>query len=263
MRTGRGQASRRASASSALWGRATARSPATCSPISTGQAPRIGSAAPSATARRRHPFPERRRPRPPTFPPATYPSGYSPDLHHRPEEVTVSTTITPELVSLDVGLGADKAAVIRALAARVVEQGRATDAEGLFADAWAREQKDETGLPGGIAIPHAKSGAVTEPSLAFARLSPGVDFGAPDGPADLVFLIAAPEGAAEAHLAVLSKLARSLMQDDFTSGLRAAGSADEVVSIVRRAIGEEDAATAGAAASVAAPVGATAAGATA
>ncbi|WP_442576016.1 PTS fructose transporter subunit IIABC [Microbacterium sp. F51-2R] len=169
----------------------------------------------------------------------------------------MSTTITPELVSLDVGLGADKAAVIKALAARVVAQGRATDADALFADAWAREEKDETGLPGGIAIPHAKSAAVTEPSLAFARLAPGVDFGAPDGPADLVFLIAAPEGAAEAHLAVLSKLARSLMQEDFTGGLRAAGSADEVVSIVRRAIGEEDAAAAAAApAAAAAGVGA-------
>ncbi|WP_169582289.1 fructose-specific PTS transporter subunit EIIC [Microbacterium thalassium] len=156
----------------------------------------------------------------------------------------MSHTITPGLVSLDVGLGADKAAVIRALAARVVAQGRATDADALFADAWAREEKDETGLPGGIAIPHAKSAAVTEPSLAFARLSPGIDFGAPDGPADLVFLIAAPEGAAEAHLAVLSKLARSLMQDPFTSGLRAARSDDEVVAIVREAIGESDAAAA-------------------
>jgi len=152
----------------------------------------------------------------------------------------VSQTITPELVSLDTPLGADKAAVIRALAALVAEQGRATDAEALFADAWAREQKDETGLPGGIAIPHAKSAAVVTPSLAFARLKPGVDFGAPDGPADLVFLIAAPEGAAEAHLAVLSKLARSLMQDDFTSGLRAAASPDDVVAIVRNAIGEGD-----------------------
>jgi fructose PTS system EIIBC or EIIC component len=154
----------------------------------------------------------------------------------------VSQTITPELVSLDVSLGADKAAVIRALAARVAAQGRASDPEALFQDAWAREQKDETGLPGGIAIPHAKSPAVTQPSLAFARLDPGVDFGAPDGPADLVFLIAAPDGAAEAHLAVLSKLARSLMQDDFTAGLRAATTADEVVAIVRNAIGEEAAA---------------------
>lgn len=171
----------------------------------------------------------------------------------------MSQTITSELVSLDTPLGADKAAVIRALAARVTAQGRATDAEALFADAWAREEKDETGLPGGIAIPHAKSSAVITPSLAFARLAPGVDFGAPDGPADLVFLIAAPEGAAEAHLAVLSKLARSLMQDDFTSGLRAATSADDVVAIVRNAIGEGEATPApAAAAAAAAPVAAAA-----
>ncbi|MEV8368898.1 fructose-specific PTS transporter subunit EIIC [Microbacterium sp. NPDC064584] len=150
----------------------------------------------------------------------------------------MSQTITAELVSLDTPLGSDKAAVIRSLAARVAQQGRATDAEALFADAWAREQKDETGLPGGIAIPHAKSAAVVTPSLAFARLKPGVDFGATDGPADLVFLIAAPDGAAEAHLAVLSKLARSLMQDDFTAGLRAATTADDVVAIVNAAIGE-------------------------
>ncbi|MCR2826155.1 PTS fructose transporter subunit IIABC [Microbacterium sp. zg.Y909] len=154
----------------------------------------------------------------------------------------MTETITTELVSLDEPLGDDKRAVIHALAARVAAQGRATDADALAADAWAREQKDETGLPGGIAIPHAKSAAVTQASLAFARLKPGVPFGAPDGPADLVFLIAAPEGAAEAHLAVLSKLARSLMQEDFTSALRSATSADEVVHIVRRAIGEEAAA---------------------
>lgn len=150
----------------------------------------------------------------------------------------MSDTITPGLVSLDVGLGNDKSAVIRALAERVVAQGRATDADALYADAWAREEKDETGLPGGIAIPHAKSEAVTTPSLAFARLAPGVDFGAPDGAADLVFLIAAPADAAEAHLAVLSKLARSLMQEDFTAGLRAAGTDEDVVALVRSAIGE-------------------------
>jgi PTS system fructose-specific IIC component len=83
---------------------------------------------------------------------------------------------------------------------------------------------------------------VTQASLAFARLAPGVDFGASDGPADLVFLIAAPAEAAEAHLAVLSKLARSLMQDAFTSELRAARDSADVVRIVREAIGEADAA---------------------
>lgn len=160
----------------------------------------------------------------------------------------MSDTITPGLVSLDAALGADKSEVIRSLAARVVAEGRATDAQALFDDAWAREEKDETGLPGGIAIPHAKSAAVTTPSLAFARLKPGVDFGAPDGAADLVFLIAAPADAAEAHLAVLSKLARSLMQADFTSGLRGATTDDEVVAIVQAAIGEGAAPAAAAAA---------------
>lgn len=154
----------------------------------------------------------------------------------------MSDTITPELVVLDEDLGADKAAVIRALAARVVAAGRASDADALFADAWAREEKDETGLPGGIAIPHAKSPAVSQASLAFARLKPAVEFGASDGPADLVFLIAAPADAAEEHLAVLSRLARSLMQESFTSDLRQAADAAAVVSTVRQAIGEEPAA---------------------
>ncbi|SDQ12468.1 PTS fructose transporter subunit IIABC [Microbacterium sp. cf332] len=158
----------------------------------------------------------------------------------------MSDTITPELVSLDAPLGTDKKDVIRALARLVAAQGRADDADALADDAIAREAKDETGLPGGIAIPHAKSAAVTRASLAFARLKPGVDFGAPDGPADLVFLIAAPADAAEAHLAVLSRLARSLMQDTFTADLRAARTADDVVRTVRAAIGEDGAAPAAA-----------------
>lgn len=150
----------------------------------------------------------------------------------------MSDTITPALVSLDEVLGTDKEAVIAALAARVVAEGRATDAHALASDALKREELDATGLPGGIAIPHAKSAAVTQATLAFARLKPGVDFGADDGPADLVFLIAAPDTAAEEHLAVLSKLARSLMREDFTGGLRAATTPAEAVAIVRQAIGE-------------------------
>ncbi len=164
----------------------------------------------------------------------------------------MSDIITPELVSLDAPLGSDKQSVIRALAERVVAQGRARSAQELFDDAWAREQKDETGLPGGIGIPHARSASVTEPTLAFARLAPGVDFGAPDGPADIVFLIAAPEGADEAHLSVLSQLARSLMKDDFTGGLRAASSPADAVRILTDAITPAAEPTAAAAAPAAA-----------
>lgn len=170
----------------------------------------------------------------------------------------MSDIITPELVSLDAPLGADKQSVIRALAERVVAQGRATSAQELFDDAWAREQKDETGLPGGIGIPHARSASVTEPTLAFARLTPGVDFGAPDGPADIVFLIAAPAGADEAHLSVLSQLARSLMNNDFMSGLRAAQTPTDAVKIITDAI-TPAATPAAAAAAAAAPAAAPAA----
>ncbi len=163
----------------------------------------------------------------------------------------MSEIITPALVSLDVPLGSDKRAVIEALAARVAASGRASDAAALAADAWKREQTDETGLPGGIAIPHAKSPAVKEATLAFARLKPGVDFGAPDGPADLVFLIAAPDTAAEEHLAVLSRLARAFMRENFTDGLRAATSAQDVVDLVTHAVSDAPAPAAPAAASAA------------
>ncbi|GAA2044610.1 fructose-specific PTS transporter subunit EIIC [Agromyces tropicus] len=152
----------------------------------------------------------------------------------------MSTVIDQRLVTLDEPLGADKAAVIRALADAVVAAGRATDAEALFADAWAREEKDSTGVPGGIAIPHAKSDAVTEPTLAAARLPEGVDFGSFDGPADLVFLIAVPTASTQDHLAVLSTLARSLIDEDFVAALRSAPDVQAFVALVEGALEPKD-----------------------
>jgi PTS system fructose-specific IIC component len=160
----------------------------------------------------------------------------------------VSALITPELVALDQNLGSEPATVIRHLAGLVVGAGRATEIEGLYADALAREAKTSTGIPGGLAIPHCRSAAVTEPTLAVARLSQPVDFGSADGPADLIFMIAAPEGADQDHLKILSKLARSLMKKDFTSALRAATSPEEIVKLVTDIVAPVTAgATAGAA----------------
>ena len=144
----------------------------------------------------------------------------------------MSSLITAELVSLDADLGTQASDVIARLAATVAAAGRATEAEGLTADALAREAQSATGLPGGIAIPHCRSTSVTEPTLAFARLAPKADFGAPDGPADLVFMIAAPDGAGTEHLKLLSSLARALVRAEFTGALRAATTADEVVALV-------------------------------
>lgn len=108
--------------------------------------------------------------------------------------------ITTELVVLDEDLGATKSDVSSRLAAIVVAAGRGTDVDGLVADIAAREAQAPTGLPGGIGIPHCRSEYVTEATLAFARLAPPIDFGAPDGPADIVFLIAAPAGGEGDHL---------------------------------------------------------------
>ncbi|WP_416966249.1 PTS fructose transporter subunit IIABC, partial [Streptomyces sp. Agncl-13] len=144
----------------------------------------------------------------------------------------MSEMITADLVDLD--LSADtKEAAARALAERMVAQGRVTDLDGFLADVAAREAQMPTGLDGGIGIPHCRSEYVTEPSLAFGRSAEGVDFGAPDGPADLIFLIAAPAGADDAHLTILSALARQLMNAEFTSALRAVDDAESAAALIR------------------------------
>ncbi|TYD00666.1 PTS lactose transporter subunit IIC [Arthrobacter echini] len=169
----------------------------------------------------------------------------------------MSDLITAELVALDRDLGAERSSVIRYLAEQVAAQGRSTEVDGLYADALAREEKTSTGVPGGIAIPHCRSKAVSTPTLAMARLAPPVDFGAKDGPADLVFFIAAPDGADQEHLKLLSKLARSLIRKDFTAALRAARTPADVVALVNGALGLGDAPTDGAGAHAAGSEGAT------
>ncbi len=147
----------------------------------------------------------------------------------------MSEMITADLVDLD--LSADtKEAAARALAERMVSLGRVTDLDGFLADVAAREAQMPTGLDGGIGIPHCRSEHVTEPTLAFGRSAAGVDFGAPDGPADLIFLIAAPAGADDAHLTILSSLARQLVNAEFTSALRSVDDAASAAALIR---GEE------------------------
>ena len=141
--------------------------------------------------------------------------------------------IIPELVALDADAGPGKEDVIEFLAATVAGAGRASSPDGLAADAKKRESTAPTGIPGGIAIPHCRSAHVLAPSLGFARLAEPVDFGAADGQdADLVFMIAAPDGADDFHLQLLAKLARGLMQSDFTDALRQASDAEEIARIV-------------------------------
>ena len=148
--------------------------------------------------------------------------------------------IIPELVALDADAGPGKEDVIEFLAATVAGAGRASSPDGLAADAKKRESTAPTGIPGGIAIPHCRSPHVLAPSLGFARLAQPVDFGAADGQAaDLVFMIAAPDGADDFHLQLLAKLARGLMQTEFTDALRQAADAEEITRIVTQQVQPE------------------------
>ena len=148
--------------------------------------------------------------------------------------------IIPELVALDADAGPGKEDVIEFLAATVAGAGRASSPDGLAADAKKRESTAPTGIPGGIAIPHCRSPHVLAPSLGFARLAEPVDFGAADGQAaDLIFMIAAPDGADDFHLQLLAKLARGLMQTEFTDALRQAADAEEITRIVTQQVQPE------------------------
>ena len=145
---------------------------------------------------------------------------------------TTLPIINTDLVLLDIDAGGDKQAVIGRLVSRLADAGRTHDTDGLIAAAMAREEQSATGLPGGIAIPHCRSPYVETASIGFARLSPAVDFGAPDGPADLAFLIAAPEAGGAEHMKLLSSLARALVRKDFVESLRSATTPAEVVELV-------------------------------
>ncbi|MFI5652628.1 fructose-specific PTS transporter subunit EIIC [Streptomyces anulatus] len=147
----------------------------------------------------------------------------------------MSELITAELVDLDLS-ATTKDAAARSLAERMVAAHRVTDLDGFLADVAAREAQMPTGLDGGIGIPHCRSEHVNAPTLAFGRSGAGIDFGAADGPADLIFLIAAPAGADDDHLTILSGLARRLMDPEFTAALRAGTDPRAVAALVR---GEE------------------------
>jgi fructose PTS system EIIA component len=142
--------------------------------------------------------------------------------------------ITTDLVDLNL-TAADRHDATRQLGERLAKAGRVSDLDAFLADVRAREAQMPTGLEGGIGIPHARSAHVTEPTLGFARTS-GVDFGAPDGPATLIFLIAAPEGGGAEHMGILASLARKLVHASFKESLRTAPNPQAVVDLINKEV---------------------------
>lgn len=144
--------------------------------------------------------------------------------------------IEEHLVILDLK-ATDKNEAVLELAERLTQAGRVSDLAQFLADVKAREATMPTGLEGGIGIPHARSDAVVKASLAFGRSSGGVDFGASDGSADLIFLIAAPTGGNNEHMTILASLARRLVHASFRESLRVAKEPSEVVELITKEVG--------------------------
>lgn len=124
----------------------------------------------------------------------------------------------------------DKSDAISQMAQLVVSAGRGTDVDQIVKDVLAR---DEMGTPqvDGVAIPHARSGGVSQSSVVVARTN-GVVFDPEEGPADVLFMILVPEGDSNEHIEILSGLARRLMNPEFTASLRSTTDANALAKLL-------------------------------
>lgn len=169
----------------------------------------------------------------------------------------ITSLLKPEAVKIG-GVASDKDDAIAKLVKLMETQGNVVDVDAYTEAVHARESFGSTALGEGIAIPHAKTAAVSAPGLAAMTLPEGVDYDAPDGlPTTLMFLIAAPDTKADVHLEVLSRLSMLLMDPEFCDSLRAAKTSEEFLAVIDAA---EDAKLAAENAKAAAAAAADAAG---
>lgn len=139
----------------------------------------------------------------------------------------------PDLVILEMVADSKEDAAAQ-LAAKLFEQGRISNLEGFLRHVNAREHQMATGLPGGIGIPHARSDYVNETSIAvgITKFGHSIDFGAMDGPATVILLIATPASSFSEHLEVLATLARSLFKENFRESLRRAHDREVIAELI-------------------------------
>jgi mannitol/fructose-specific phosphotransferase system IIA component (Ntr-type) len=148
--------------------------------------------------------------------------------------ISIDDITSANLVALDMKAG-DQWAAIDALADLLDADGRLTDRDSYVQAVYAREKDTGgTAMGMGIAIPHAKSSGVGTAGVAFGRPTAPLAYGEEE--ADLIFMIAAPEGEHNLHVKVLQQLARRLMHESFREGLREASSPEEVVDLMRAQI---------------------------
>ncbi len=144
---------------------------------------------------------------------------------------------TPDLVILEMEATSKEDASAQ-LARRMFDAGRVTDLEGFLAQVNSREHQMATGLPGGIGLPHARSTFVSQTTIAvgITRYGFSLDFGAVDGPATVVLLIATPASSFSEHLEVLATMARSLFKENFRESLRRAHDPEVISELINSSL---------------------------
>jgi len=144
----------------------------------------------------------------------------------------ITELLTQETILLNVE-GTQKIDAINQLVDTLNNAGKLADKEEYKKAILKREEQSTTGIGEGIAIPHAKTGAVKNPAIAFGRSVDGLDYESLDGqPAHLFFMIAAPDGANNTHLEALSRLSTILLKEEVRAKLLAAATEKDVVDII-------------------------------
>ncbi|MFM5339688.1 PTS fructose transporter subunit IIABC [Aeromonas jandaei] len=157
----------------------------------------------------------------------------------------ITTLINEHLINLDLK-ATRKEEVFTEMARLLVAQGKVSDEQQFVKDLWAREELDNTGFEEGVALPHAKSAAVSTPAVAIGISRNGIDYGAEDGkPSKLFFMIASPAGGANHHIEVLAELSAKLIEEGFIDALLAAKTPADALALLLAK--KEEAATAPAA----------------
>lgn len=144
---------------------------------------------------------------------------------------------TPDMVILEMEATSREDASAQ-LAKRLFDAGRISDLDGFLAQVNAREHQMATGLPGGVGLPHARSEFVSQTSIAvgITRYGHSLDFGAVDGPATVVLLIATPASSYSEHLEVLATIARSLFKENFRESLRRAHDPEVIAELINSSL---------------------------
>ncbi len=147
--------------------------------------------------------------------------------------------LNEQLIKLEL-TATDKKSVFQELADVLASAGKVSDKDLFVRDLWEREETGNTGFEDGIAIPHAKSGAVMSPAIAVGISKTGIDYGAEDGqPSEIFFMIASSEQASDFHIEVLANLSSKIIEPSFLENLKAAKTSEEALALIT-ATNQED-----------------------